>query len=360
VFANYYQGFVVDYARIAAPLYQVTSKKPFVWETQQAGAFEGLKEALVSPLVLALPFPEGEFVLDTDASGEAIGAELSQIQEGKERTIAFGSLSLSHEQRRYCATRKELLAVIRFKRMFRHYLLGRKFVVRTDHHSLVQDQLARWLEELSQYNMEIRHRPGKKRCNADGLSRISASGCPIVDLVVRPRDLPSDGCQKCLKAHQAWNTLAEEVDDVVSLAPSGSWAYSPPEEETASTEPEVRSAETSQEPTPSLSVSETVFGYVSGALLGRIGRIPLPEFEDDPGGEGPYRTQIRLSKQLRSVCIVGTVPKAPSNSQDPRSLIGLTADEMSLHQSRDSDFSLLLDWFDGEVDPDEGDCQTRL
>jgi hypothetical protein len=220
-----------------------------------------------------------------------------------------------------------------------------------------QDQLTRWLEELSQYNMEIRHRPGKKHCNADGLSRIPASGCPIVDLVVRPSDLPCGGCQKCLKALQAWNTFAEKVDDVALLAPPGSWAYSPPEGETASTEPDVRSAETSQEPTPSLSVSETAFGYVSGALLGRIGHIPLPELdlEDDPGGEGPYRIQIRLSKQLRPVCIVGTMPETPSNSEDPRSLIGLTADEMSLHQSRDSDFSLLLDWFDGEVDPDEGD-----
>jgi hypothetical protein len=48
-FANYHQGFVVDYACIEAPLYQVTGKKPFVWETEQAEAFEGLKEALVSP-----------------------------------------------------------------------------------------------------------------------------------------------------------------------------------------------------------------------------------------------------------------------------------------------------------------------
>jgi hypothetical protein len=217
-----------------------------------------------------------------------------------------------------------------------------------------QDQLARWLEELSQYNMEIRHRPGKKHCNADGLSRMPSSGCPIVDLVVHPSDLPYGGCQTCIKVHQAWDTFAEEVDD---LAPPGSWAYSPPEGETASTEPEIRWAETSQELTPSFSVSETAFGYVSGALRGRIRRIPLPELdlEDDPGGEGPYRTQIRRSKQLHSVCIVSTMPEAPSNSEDPRSLIGLTADEMSLHQSRDSDFSLLLDWFDGEVDPDEGD-----
>jgi hypothetical protein len=123
----------VNYARIAAPLYQVTGKnKPFVGRPSRRKPSRASRKSW-----LALLVPKGEFVLDTDASEEAIVAELSQIQEGKTRTIAYGSLSLSHEQRRYCATQKELLAVIRFTRMFRHYLLGRKFVVRTDHHSLV-------------------------------------------------------------------------------------------------------------------------------------------------------------------------------------------------------------------------------
>lgn len=50
-------------------------------------------------------------MLDTDASAEAIGAELCQVQERQERTIAYGSLTLSAEQRKYCNTHKELLAV---------------------------------------------------------------------------------------------------------------------------------------------------------------------------------------------------------------------------------------------------------
>lgn len=87
---------------------------------------------------------------------------------------------LSTEQRRYCTTRKELLAVVRFTRQFRHYLLGRKFTVRTEHHSLnwlinfrhPEGQIARWLEELSQYDMTIIHRPGKKYINADALSEM--------------------------------------------------------------------------------------------------------------------------------------------------------------------------------------------
>ena len=74
-----------------------------------------------------------------------------------ERTIAYASAVLSAEQRRYCTTRKELLSVVKFTRQFRHYLLGRKFTVRTDHHSLTwlvnfrhpEGQVTRWLEELS-------------------------------------------------------------------------------------------------------------------------------------------------------------------------------------------------------------------
>jgi hypothetical protein len=151
-----------------------------------------------------------------------------------------------------------------------------------------QDHLTSWLEELSQYNMEIRHR------NADDLSRIPASGCPNIYFVVRPSDIVTDA-PKCLKAHQAWGTFAKKVDDVVPLAPSGSWAYSPPDGETTSTEPVVCLAATFLEPsqpTPVLTVSETAFGYVSGALLGSIGLEPLPELdlEDNPVGERPFRT----------------------------------------------------------------------
>lgn len=73
--------------------------------------------------------------------------------------------------------------------------------------------------------------------------------------------------------------------------------------------------------------------------------------EDDTGVDGPFRTQIRLSSQLRSVCVLATMPEPPTDSC---LLTGLTA-EMSLQQPIDSDFSLLLDWFDGEVDPDERD-----
>jgi len=134
---------------------------------------------LVAP-VLALPNHNDPYVLDTDASNSAIGGVLSQVQEGVERVIAYGSYSLTSEQRKYFTTRKELLSIVRFTRQFRYYLLGKNFTVLTDHSSLAwllrfkepQGQIARWMEELSQFHMVVKHRAGDKHVNADALSRI--------------------------------------------------------------------------------------------------------------------------------------------------------------------------------------------
>ena len=129
--------------------------------------------------MLVYPREGGGFILDTDASDKAIGGVLSQIQDGEERVVGYGCYVLSAPQRNYCVTRKELLAVVTFTRTYRHYLLGNHFSVRTDHGSLVwlmnfkniEGQLARWLEELQEYDMEVSHRAGRAHGNADALSR---------------------------------------------------------------------------------------------------------------------------------------------------------------------------------------------
>ena len=76
--------------------------------------------------MLGILTSKGKFVLDNDASDLAIGGELSQIQDGQERIIAYASAVLYAEQRRYCTTRKEPLSVVNLTRQFRHYLLGRQ------------------------------------------------------------------------------------------------------------------------------------------------------------------------------------------------------------------------------------------
>ena len=185
--ANYYHRFVKDFATIAKPLHHLTEKNcKFVWTSNCQRAFEKLRHRLVSTPILAFPDYTREFTLDTDASDTGIGTDLSQIQsDGTERVIAYASRTLSKPKRRYCVTRRELLAVATFIHHFRQYLLGRNFcsgqimVLLTwlSNFKEPEGQLARWLEQLQEYNFLISHRPGKKHQNADSLSRHPCTQC---------------------------------------------------------------------------------------------------------------------------------------------------------------------------------------
>jgi transposase InsO family protein len=179
-FANYYRRFVPDFASIAKPLYDLTDKNvPFNWTNVSQKAFDTLRIKLITAPILSFPQEDGLLILDTDASAVGVGCVLSQMQNGVESVLAYGSKCLSKEEKNYCTTRLELLAIVTFTNQFRHYLLGRKFLVRTDHNSLrwlvhmkgAEGQLARWFEKLAEFDFTIIHRAGKDHVNADALSR---------------------------------------------------------------------------------------------------------------------------------------------------------------------------------------------
>lgn len=163
---NYYRKFVPPFAELASPLHHLLKKgAAFLWTDEHQDAFSQLKEKLTTAPVLGYPTAEGEYILDTYASSHSVGAVLSQLQWGEERVLTYASSHLTPVQQRYCVTRRELLAVVRFTRQFRHYLRGRKSLLRTDHGSLtslfrfkcLEGQLARWLEELGQCDFHIEH-----------------------------------------------------------------------------------------------------------------------------------------------------------------------------------------------------------
>ena len=133
-FVSYYRRFIKDFATIAKPLHHLTDKNAqFKWTSHCQTAFDHLKECLTTAPVLAFPDFNKTFILNTDTSDAGIGAALSQLDDqNKERVIAYAS----KPERRYCATRKELLSVITFIHHFRPFLLGNKFVLRTDHGTL--------------------------------------------------------------------------------------------------------------------------------------------------------------------------------------------------------------------------------
>lgn len=228
-FINYHRDFIPHLAEEASILYDLvktsSNQTAIDWTPCHDDAFRHLKESMLTAPVLGYPKPEDLFILDTDASNHSIGAELSQIQDGKEVVIAYASMSLNAQQRKYCTTRKELLALVTFLHHFRFYLLGRSFIVRTDHNSLtwlmrfrnIEGQLARWIESISQFNFQIQHRAGKLHGNADGLSRIQPD-CDCYNAGSDISSLPCGGCNFCLKKHQQWERFDKFVDDVVPLA----------------------------------------------------------------------------------------------------------------------------------------------
>lgn len=180
---SYYRKFIAHFAEKAEPLRKLLGKDAvFEWTEKQEQAFQRLKDALCAKPVLAHPDFECDrpFILDCDASNVGVGAVLSQQQEdGAEKPIAYFSKTLSSAEKNYSVTRRELLAIVSAAKNFKYFLIGRPFVIRTDHRALewltksttVSAQLARWAEALKDFQFEIEYRPGRAHTNADALSR---------------------------------------------------------------------------------------------------------------------------------------------------------------------------------------------
>ena len=135
--ASYYRRFIKSFALKASPLYRLTEKgRRWEWTKECGESFATLKQTLVSAPILAFPNFDNDFILDTDASTDGLGAVLSQQFKEGERVIAYASRTLTKAERQYCATRKEMLALVWGIRQFRPYLYGRTFRARTDHNWL--------------------------------------------------------------------------------------------------------------------------------------------------------------------------------------------------------------------------------
>eukprot|EP00253_Pinus_taeda_P012063 PITA_12063 len=94
--------------------------------------FEQLKHLPTTAPVLSIADPEKDYVVCTDASKEGVGGVL--MQEGK--VIAYESRNLKEHEQKYSAYDLELTVVMHALKMWCHYLLGKKFLLMTDHHSL--------------------------------------------------------------------------------------------------------------------------------------------------------------------------------------------------------------------------------
>ncbi|VVA37581.1 PREDICTED: Retrovirus-related Pol poly from transposon, partial [Prunus dulcis] len=171
----YYRKFIPHYGRESFPLTQLTKKDGFLWTPEATAAFHKLKELMLSPRVLALPDFTKPFIIESDASGSGIGAVLQQ--EG--RPIAFTSKTLGPRNQALSTYEREMMAIVHAIKKWHHYLQGRHFIIKTDHHSLKYflnhkahtPFQQKWVTKLLGYDYEIHYRQGSDNKAADALSR---------------------------------------------------------------------------------------------------------------------------------------------------------------------------------------------
>jgi len=140
-FMNFYRRFIRDFSAKAQLLFDLTcSEQVWTWSKKEQAAFEDLKTAVTTVLVLVSPRELDPFWIKADSSDFATEAVLSQqsMMDGKWHPIAFYSKSLSSVERNYKIHDKEMLAIIRALEEWRHFLEGATHLVEiwTDHKNL--------------------------------------------------------------------------------------------------------------------------------------------------------------------------------------------------------------------------------
>jgi hypothetical protein len=147
-------------------------------------AFRNLNEILTSDPVVRQPDFTRSFILDTDASGYALGVVLVQIDDNNvEYVVGYYSRQLKGAELYYPPVEKECAGVIFGVKENRIYLECVHFKIRVDCKPLnwlmsMKDpagRLARWAIYLQSFDFEIK---GSHHANVDALSR------PVVNSII--------------------------------------------------------------------------------------------------------------------------------------------------------------------------------
>lgn len=187
-FTGYYRKFVKQYGQIARPLTELLKKNEFKWNDQATAAVNQLKQVMTTSPVLAIPDFSQEFVVETDASGQGIGAVLLQ----REKSLAFFGKAINGRHLTMSVYEKEMLAIMSVVQKWRHYLLGRHFTIKTDHqslkylmdHKISTPAQQMWISKLVGYDYEVQYKKGTENIVADALSRKPNHGvCKAISVV---------------------------------------------------------------------------------------------------------------------------------------------------------------------------------
>ena len=173
---SYYSKWIPRFSERLRPILSV---KEFPLSTAAVKSFEEMKTEISKSFLHAIE--DGvPFVVETDASDGGIAASLSQAG----RPIAFFSRALAAAERHHSSMEREACAIVEAIRKWRHFLLGKHFMVVTDQQAvrymfdgknkgkIKNEKILRWRLELSCFSFDISYRDGKRNVVADALSRV--------------------------------------------------------------------------------------------------------------------------------------------------------------------------------------------
>ena len=165
---GYYLKFIEGFSKIAYPVTSLQKKgKKFDWSEKCTESFNKLKDLLTTAPILKNFDPFKYFFVCTDTCKEGLGRVL--IRENN--VVAYESRKLKEHEKSYATDDLELDSIIHALKMWQHYLIGRRFLLKSDNrsskHLFDQHNLnarqARWLSFLSEYDFEIKHIKGKEK-----------------------------------------------------------------------------------------------------------------------------------------------------------------------------------------------------
>lgn len=194
--ANYFKPFVPSYSILAKPLTALTSIKVQYSATPEAlAAFDKIKAACKDSGLLHNPDYTKRLVLRTDASNAGVGGILlNLVDDGsktpQELTVAVVSQAFNDTQAKWNTTEQEAYAIFYSVTELRHFLLGHRFTLETDHRNLTFlersdiGKVTRWRLRLQEYTYDVLHRAGVDNTVADALSRVHMSRCMVTRMAI--------------------------------------------------------------------------------------------------------------------------------------------------------------------------------
>ena len=180
---NHLGKFSKNLAELSQPLRELLGKNNlWTWDSVQDQAFDRIKEEITKPTVLALYDVKADKKSSADASSYGLGAVLLQKNNQLWQPVMYASCTMTSTECRYAQVEKEALASTWACKKFANYVLGKTFIIETDHKPLVPllgnkslhslpPRILRFRLRLTCFEYEIVHVPGKSLVMADTLSR---------------------------------------------------------------------------------------------------------------------------------------------------------------------------------------------